>query len=169
MKRLVPFLLLSLTMQVAAMPAQVSAQGAQARRDDGVVVLITAKEAALGSGKPGAFALASNAETDNRAITRNPKIFLVSPGTAAASSSLIHFQIKFVAFNGAQVDPKQVKITYLKETPVDLTPRVAAFIRGDGIDIPRAEVAAGKHEILVDVVDTEGREASKQLTLDVGR
>ena len=167
MKRLVPSLLLALAMQALPIPAQVSAQTASPRRED-IVVLISEKEAALGAGKASAFALA-NAETDNRAITRNPKIFLVSPGTSGASSSLIHFQLRFVAFNGAQIDPKQVKVTYLRETPVDLTPRVAAFIRGDGIDIPRAEVAAGKHEILVDVVDTEGREASKQLTLDVGR
>jgi hypothetical protein len=168
MKRLVPSFLLALAIQALPIPAQVSAQTASPRREDAVVVLISEKEAALGAGKTGTFAVA-NAETDNRAITRNPKIFLVSPGGAGASSSLMHFQLKFVAFNGAQIDPKQVKVTYLKETPVDLTPRIAAFIRGDGIDVPRAEVAAGKHEILVDVVDTEGREASKQLTLDVGR
>jgi hypothetical protein len=171
MKRLLPSLLLALVtlaLQALAMPAQLSAQNASPRRDDAVVVLISEKEAALSTGKASAFALASN-EADNRAITRNPKIFLVSPGTAAATGSLIHFEIKFVAFNGAQVDPKQVKVTYLKDSPIDLTPRVAAFIRGDGIDIPRAQVAPGKHQIEVDVVDTEGREASKQLTLDVGR
>jgi hypothetical protein len=72
-------------------------------------------------------ALASNGAADDRAITRNPKIFLVSP-SAAVTGSLIHFEIKFLAFNGAQIDPKLVKITYLKQSQIDLTPRVATFI-----------------------------------------
>ena len=73
-------------------------------------------------------------------------------------------------FNAAaQIEPKRVKLTYLRESPVDLTSRVAAFIRSDGIDVPRAQVAAGKHEIQIEVVDTEGRQATQQLTLEVGR
>jgi hypothetical protein len=164
MKRLVPALL---ALAIVATPAQLSAQNPSTRpRDEGVVVLITEKEAALGSKEKSPIALA-NADTEERAITRNPKIFLASPNGAATSGSPIHFEIRFLAFNGAQVDPKRVKITYLKAAPIDLTARVAAFIRGDGIDIPRARVAAGKHVIKVDVTDTEGREASTLLTMDV--
>jgi hypothetical protein len=166
MKPLVPAFLLALV--ILAIPAQLSAQNASLRpRDDAVVVLITEKEAALGSKEKNPIALASNADAEDRAITRNPKIFLASPSGAATSSSPIHFEIKFLAFNGAQIDPKQVKITYLKGSPIDLTARVAVFIRGDGIDIPRARVAAGKHVIKVDVTDTEGRAASTLLTVDV--
>ena len=165
MKRLLPTLWLALAALV--MPAQLSAQNVLTRpENDAVVVLITEQEAALASGKKSPVALASNGAADDRAITRNPKIFLVSPG-AAVTASLIHFEIRFLAFNGAQIDPKLVKITYLKQSPIDLTPRVAAFIRSDGIDVRRAQVAPGKHLIQIDVVDTEGREASKLLTLDV--
>jgi hypothetical protein len=35
--------------------------------------------------------------------------------------------------------------------------------------VPRAQVAAGKHEIQIEVVDTEGRQATQQLTLEVGQ
>jgi hypothetical protein len=158
-----------LVLAVLAMAPQVSAQSALTRPDnDAVVVLITEQEAALASGKKSSVALASNSAGDDRAITRNPKIFLVSP-SAAATTSLIHFEIKFLAFNGAQIDPKLVRVTYLKQSPIDLTPRVAAFIRGDGIDIRRAQVAPGRHQIQIDVTDTDGRQTSKELALDVAQ
>jgi hypothetical protein len=152
------------------MATPLSAQNASiGPRDEAVVVLITEQEAALASDKKGQVALASSDAPDNRAITRSPKIFPVSPGAAAPAASLLHFEIKFMAFNGAQIDPKSVKVTYLKQSPIDLTSRIAAFIRSDGIDVPRAQVARGKHLIQIDVADTDGREASKLLTLDVGQ
>jgi hypothetical protein len=167
MKRLLPALWLGLA--IVVVPAQLSAQNTSPRpHDDAVVVLITEQEAALTPSKKGQVALASNGGVDDRAVTRNPRIFLVSPD-AAVTDPLIHFEIKFSAFNGAQIDPKLVKLTYLKQSPVDLTARVAAFIRSDGIDVPRALVAPGRHLIQIDVVDTEDREASKLLTLDVAR
>jgi hypothetical protein len=167
MKRLVSITWLALF--ILAMPSKLSAEnGSSQPRNDGVVVLITEEEAALTPGKAGSVALASNSAPDDRAVTRNPKIFLVSP-VGAATDQVIHFEVKFVTFNGAQIDPRQVRLTYLKQSPIDLTARVAAFVRSDGIDIPRALVAPGKHLIKIDVVDTEDREASKLLTLDVGR
>jgi hypothetical protein len=162
MNSLMSSLLLASALMASAtqLPAQTSPAA-----DGAVVVLITAKEAALGSATS-AIALASADDTGNRAITRNPKIILMSP-SGAASAPLIHFEIKFQAFNNARIDPARVKLTYLRPQPLDLTPRVKAFIRPDGIDIPRAQVAAGKHLIQIDAVDTEGREVSRQLTLDV--
>jgi hypothetical protein len=167
MKAVLPFLCLALAF--LAVPPQLSAQNSLIRpHDDAVVVLISEQEAALPSGKKSPVALAGNIALDDRAITRNPKIFAVSP-TEAATNSPIHFAIKFLAFNGAQIDPKLVRLTYLKQSPIDLTGRIAAFILGDGIDVPRALVAPGKHLIQIDVVDTEGRETSKILALDVTR
>jgi hypothetical protein len=154
----------------AVLATPLSAQNASIRPpDEAVVILITEREAALSSDRKGAVALASSDGPDNRAITRNPKIVLVSPAATVTSESLIHFEVKFLAFNGAQIDPRLVKVTYLKSSPIDLTSRVAAFIRSDGIDIPRAQVAGGKHLIQIEVVDTEGRLASKQLALDVAQ
>jgi len=164
-----PLAALWLALAILAIPRQLLAQNALIQsRDDVIVVLITEQEAALTSRKKSAVSLASNSAEDNRGITRNPQIFLVSP-SAAVTSPLLHFEIKFLTFNGAQIDPARVKITYLKQSPIDLTPRVTAFIRSDGIDIPRAQVAPGKHQIQVDVVDTEDREASKILNLDISR
>jgi len=168
MKRLLSKIWLALA--IAASPSLILAQTAPNRLpDDTVVVLITEQEAAMAPRKTNPIALASGNDLDNRAITRNPKIILASPN-AAVTAQPIHFEIKFVTFNAAaQIEPKRVKLTYLRESPVDLTSRVAAFIRSDGIDVPRAHVAAGKHEIQIEVVDTEGRQATQQLTLEVGQ
>lgn len=159
---------LGLALAVFAIPPQLSAQNPLIRPNDApVVVLISEQEAALPSPKKGSIALAVNL-ADDRAITRNPKVYLVSP-TGEATASPIHFAVKFLAFNGARVDPKLVKVTYIKQSPIDLTARISRFILSDGIEVPRALVAPGKHLIQVDVEDTEGREASKLLTLEVAR
>ena len=167
MKAVLQFL--GLTLAVCAIPLQLSAQSPLTRPSDApVVVLISEQEAALPAAKKGPVALAANSAPEDRAITRNPKIFSVSP-TEEATASPIHFAIKFLAFNGARVDPKLVKVTYLKQSPIDLTARISAFILSDGIDVPRALVAPGKHPIQIDVADTEGREASKLFILEVTR
>jgi hypothetical protein len=167
MKRLLSKIWLALA--IVASPSLILAQNAPNRlADAAIVVLITEQEAAMAPRKTNPVALASGNDADNRAITRNPKIILASPD-ATATTSPIHFEIKFVAYNAAQIEPKRVKLTYLKDSPVDLTSRVAAFIRSDGIDVPRAQVAAGKHQIQIEVVDTEGRQATQQLTLEVGQ
>ncbi|SRR5579872_1263198 len=159
----------ALALGVLAIPPQVSAQNSLIRPNDvPAVVLISEREAALPAAKRGSVALAANITPDDRAITRSPKIYPLSPAEEAATSP-IHFAIKFLAFNGARVDPKRVKLTYLKQSPIDLTARVSAFIQSDGIDIPQALVAPGKHPIQIDVTDTEGREASKLLIVEVSR
>jgi hypothetical protein len=147
---------LCLALAVFTAPA-LSAQNSLIRaHDDSVVVLISEQEAALPSEKKNAVALAGDVALDDRAITRSPKIIPVSP-TEEATASPIHLEIKFLAFNGARIDPKLLKVTYLKQSPIDLTSRITPFIVSDGINIPRAVVARGKHLIQIDVVDTEGR------------
>jgi hypothetical protein len=158
--------LLGAALAVVVMPAQLSAQKALLRPAEEAVVLITEQEAALPSEGRTPVMLAGNNVTDQRGITRNPKIELVSP-SAASSSPLIHFEIRFSAVHGSRIDPAQVRISYLKQPAIDLTPRVAAFIRSDGIDVPSAQVARGTHKLQIDIVDGEGRKSSKQVTLEI--
>lgn len=175
MSRLLPRVWLALAilaLAIVASPFHGAAQNAPNRpqqaavQEAAVVVLITEQEAALAPPNKGSVAVANVDDLDNRAITRIPKIILASPDVPATASP-IHFEIRFLAFNGARIEPKRVRITYLKQSPVDLTPRVTAFIRSDGIDVPRARVAPGRHQIQIDVVDTEGRQGSKILELDI--
>src|SRR4029078_10625185 len=79
--------------------------------------LITPEEAALPVMK-GAVA------NSNRGITRGPKITVSEEGEA---KSPIRFQVKFQPLGGSTIDVDGVKVIYLKQPNVDLTPRVKPF------------------------------------------
>ena len=127
------------------------------------IVLISEKEAAL--------PVASAADMTFRAgITRGPKVVLVLPTANDDSAhSPVHVEFRFEAHGGAKINPGSVKVTYLKNPPVDLTERVKPFMGAGGIDIPAAEVPPGHHPIRVEVKDSEGRSGSANFTLRVSQ
>ena len=120
-------------------------------------VLIYADEAKLPPPK-GAVAVAS------RGITRGPKVAYV--GSDAAQSPM-RLQLKFESFGGAKIDTDSLKVTYMKNPAVDLTPRLKPFVQPTGIDMPGAELPPGDHLIRVDVKDSDGRAASTSFTLKI--
>ena len=122
------------------------------------MVLITEAEANLPPLK-GAVA------TDRRGITRGPKIEPVSESDP--SHSPMHFQLKFVSYGGAKIDPESVKFTYLKTPSVDLTSRVKPFVQATGIDIPGTQLPAGDHMLRIDIKDLDGRIGSTIFLLKV--
>jgi len=121
-------------------------------------VLISADEAKLPPPK-GAVGVAT------RGITRGPKVAYV--GAAGATQSPMRLQLKFESFGGAKIDTDSLKVTYVKNPAVDLTPRLKPFVKPDGIDMPDAELPAGDHLIRVDVKDSDGRAATTSFTLKV--
>jgi hypothetical protein len=125
------------------------------------IVLITEKEAAL--------PVASVADLTFRAgITRGPQVVLVAPpGNDNSTHSPVHIQFRFEAHGGAKIDPKSIKITYLKDPPVDLTERVRSFMGPNGIDVPAAGMPTGKHPIRVELKDTDGRSGAAYFTLKI--
>lgn len=120
-------------------------------------VLISADEAKLPPPK-GVVAVAS------RGITRGPKVAYV--GSDAAQSPM-RLQLKFESFGGAKIDTDSLKVTYMKNPAVDLTPRLKPFVQPTGIDMPGAELPPGDHLIRVDVKDSDGRAASTSFTLKI--
>ena len=118
--------------------------------------LITAEEAALPVMK-GAVA------TSNRGITRGPKI-TVEEG---AAKSPIRFKVKFQPLGGSSIDPDGVKVIYLKQPNVDLTPRVKPFTQPTGIDMPDAQLPPGDHLVRIDVKDSEGRVSTTSFMLKI--
>lgn len=120
-------------------------------------VLISAEEAKLPPPK-GAVAVAS------RGITRGPKVAFV--GSDAAQSPM-RLQLKFETFGGSKIDTESLKVTYMKNPAVDLTPRLKPFVQPTGIDMPEAELPPGDHLIRVDVKDSDGRAASTSFTLKI--
>lgn len=123
--------------------------------------LITAQEAALPAAADTALA--------TRGVTRGPKIELASPAAQGGTvKSPVDLKLKFQSFGGTAVDPDSVKVTYLKQPAVDLTPRLRKYIKPGGIEMPSAELPPGQHELRVSVKDSDGRTGTTTLKLVVG-
>ena len=131
---------------IIAMP--VSAQAA---------ALITAEEAALPAMK-GAVA------NSGRGITRGPKITVTEE---SGVKSPIHFQVKFQPLGGSTIDLDGLRVLYLKQPNVDLTPRVKPFVQPTGIDMPDAQLPPGNHLVRIDVKDSEGRVSTTSFLLKI--
>lgn len=129
-----------------------------APRADAGTLLISADEAKLPPPK-GGVAVAT------RGITRGPKIEIV--GVADPSRSPMRLQLKFESFGGAKIETDSLKVTYIKNPAVDLTPRLKSFVQPTGIDMPDAELPAGDHLIRVDVKDSDGRAATTSFTIKI--
>jgi hypothetical protein len=102
-----------------------------------------------------------------RGITRGPSVEVVSPAANAKIKSPLALVVKFNARNNATIDKDSVKVTYIKAKTVDLTSRVKAFVKDDGIDMEKAEVPPGNHTIRVDVKDSQGRASTAMIKLSV--
>lgn len=142
----VGFLAAGLVLSIASTPAVAGS------------VLITPEEASLPPPK-GAVAVT------NRGITRGPRIEYL--GGPSATHSPIRLQLKFESFGGAKIDPSSVKVTYMKNPAVDLTPRLKPFVQPTGIDMADAVLPAGDHMLRVDLKDSDGRAATTSFTLKI--
>ena len=122
------------------------------------VQLITAEEAQLPA--------SSESDGANRNITRGPGIDAVAPSPVGVKGSF-RFAVKFKQRNGVEIDPEDVRVTYLREPQIDLTSRLKAFITPEGIEAPAVMAPPGEHVIAIEAVDKEGRTGRGQMTLTV--
>ena len=99
--------------------------------------------------------------------TAGPQIEVVSPSLAGLIKSPFNLKIRFKAHGGAEIDRDSIAIIYRKVPAIDITQRVAPYIRADGIDMKDAELPAGTHAFRIDVKDTRGRWAAP-LFLKIG-
>jgi hypothetical protein len=127
--------------------------------------LITAEEAAL----PDATGInvKRGVQTVTRAVTRGPKVLVVSPASEATLRSPLNLQLRFETHGGAVIEPRSVAMTYLKKPTINLTPRIYQFIKAGGIDLNNAELPPGTHYFRVDVEDNGGRLGSTTFALTV--
>jgi len=98
-----------------------------------------------------------------RAITRGPGIRLLSPQEVSARG--FPFKLAFEPRGGAQIQADSVRIEYLKQPVIDLTPRLSGALRGNALELAAAAVPAGTHPLRVTVRDSEGREAQTIIQL----
>jgi hypothetical protein len=120
-------------------------------------VLITEDEARLPPPK--------ETSEKTRGITRGPRIEYLAEGNSARSP--IHFRVRFQSFGGARIDTESLKVTYVKDPAVDLTPRLRPFTQPTGIDMPNASLPVGDHVLRVDLKDIDGRAAATSFTLKI--
>jgi hypothetical protein len=104
------------------------------------------------------------AKPGTRAITRGPGVKLATPDTVSGAFPL---KVEFAPRGGSKIDPASVKVEYLRGDGVDLTARLKANIKPEGIDIASAQVPAGEHAFRVSVRDSEGREGKSEFKLTV--
>ena len=119
--------------------------------------LITAEEAQFPS---------SDSSGVSRNITRGPGIDTLAPSPIGVHG-VFRFAVKFKPRNGVEIDPESVRVTYLREPNIDLTPRIKAFITAGGIDAPEVVAPPGEHVIVIEAVDKEGRMGRGEVTLTV--
>jgi hypothetical protein len=127
------------------------------------LTLITAEEAALPAGGPQPLVVPV---LPQRGITRPPEIDLVAPPKRPVHSPF-EFRIGFVAHGGAHIDPKSVKITYLRQDNIDLTNRLQMAITAKGIDVPNAETPPGQYAFRIEVRDDDGHISATDIVITV--
>jgi hypothetical protein len=108
--------------------------------------------------------------TKVRGVTRGPDIDLLSPAPyAGLVRSPLRLKIKLKAHGGSSIDRDSILVTYWKIPAIDVTQRILSFIRGDGIEIPTAELPLGTHHFKIEVRDNEGRKGAQIFTISVGK
>lgn len=103
--------------------------------------------------------------SQSRGITRGPSVKLESPdGPVSSPFKLV---VSFAAHGGAQIALDSVKLTYLRNPAVDLTGRVKSFITPQGLGITVAEAPPGKHDMILEVADSNQRVVKLPITIVV--
>ena len=122
------------------------------------VRLITAEEARLPPADTGA--------AQERNLSRGPGIDAVSPPPIGVSGTF-RLAVKFKPRNSVAIDPESVRISYRRQPEIDLTARLKPFVSAAGIEAPAVIVPPGKHVIVIEATDKEGRVGRSQMTLTV--
>lgn len=109
---------------------------------------------------------ASDADGTSRNITRGPGVDAVAPSPIGVQGTF-RFAVRFKPRNGVEIDPGQVRVTYLREPNIDLTARVKPFITAEGIEVPEVVAPPGEHVIVIEATDREGRIGRGEVRLTV--
>jgi methionine-rich copper-binding protein CopC len=123
-------------------------------------VLITEQE----SMRPAA---APKAEEATRGIFRAPMISVLSPREEGIVTSPLNLKLKFESFGGTKIDEDSVKVIYLKNPSVDLTPRLKKHLKSNGIEMEVAEAPPGEHHLKVEVKDSDGHLGTAEIVFKV--
>lgn len=137
-----------------------SAKGVDAaKRSNEPLDLLTPAEAALPAAKAYGFA--------GRERYDGPAIAVESPPQEGAETAGTSLKIRFTPRQGERVDLASVKVECLKETPIDLTPRLKPYVTASGVSVEKVRMPEGLYRFRVSVADYQGRLSEKEFTVNV--
>jgi hypothetical protein len=100
--------------------------------------------------------------------TRRPSVTMITPApNAGVVKSPLGLKIRFQAFGGAKINAESVVVTYMRKPAVNLTQRLAPYIRPDGVEVPDAEVPAGTHQLRIELKDGAGHSGGSIFNIEV--
>jgi hypothetical protein len=98
-----------------------------------------------------------------RAITRGPGVKVKTPTQVQAAQFPLRIELE--ARGGSKLDAQSLRVEYLKQPVIDLTPRIKSAFNGQQLDLPQVRVPAGHHLLRVSIRDVDGREGSHTFEL----
>lgn len=120
--------------------------------------LVTEAEAAAAQAAPPALGVRAVPAPDA------PRISLLAPSLAGAVSSPTSIQLRFEPVAPAIIKPESFKLRY-GAFKLDITARItgASRVTAEGIDVAEAQLPKGAHRLLIEIQDSMGRTAERQL------
>lgn len=103
--------------------------------------------------------------TTRGGITRSPGLKVVSPAPETPVSGGFPLKIEFTGRGGAKVNPKSLRLVYMKMPEVDLAPRIAAHVTESGVSVDDVRVPPGTHVVRIEVADQDGRLSSETMRI----
>jgi hypothetical protein len=88
---------------------------------------------------------------------------LLTPSDVNAKS--FAFKLMLEPRGGASLNTSTLRVEYLKQPSIDLTPRVQSGLVGNTLEMTNLTVPLGEHPLRVSIRDSEGREGSTLIHL----
>jgi len=97
-----------------------------------------------------------------------PKIELVSPKLDTTISSPTKIELKFTPKIPASTKPETFRILY-GTFQIDITERLlkVATVTPQGINVPEAKLPNGKHKLVLNIQDSDGRVGSRLIEFEI--
>ena len=97
-----------------------------------------------------------------------PKIELISPKLDSAISSPTQIELKFLPKTPATTKPETFRILY-GTFQIDITERLlkVATVTPEGINVPEAKLPNGRHKLVLNVQDSDGRVGSRLIEFEI--
>ena len=100
--------------------------------------------------RPGSFSVIETS------YATGPQIKVVEPSPEREYRAPIKLIIAFLPKDGTQVDLKSFRLEYLKLISIDITEKVAKYLRPEGLRVDEADLPPGEHRLRMTLRDSVG-------------